>query len=293
VISHGLERVLTIEEPTRLAAPLVVSSPHSGRDDPASFLDQARLHHSVLRRSEDMHVDRLLDGISVIGAPLLKALFPRAYLDVNREEFELDPRMFDGRLPAHANTRSLRVAGGLGAIPRVVGDNLEIYSRRLPIEEALSRIAACHRPYHQALARLLNRAHRQFGVAILVDCHSMPSASVDRSGGRMVDLVLGDRFGTSASALVVDCLEHEARERGYIVARNRPYAGGYITERYGAPESGRHAVQIEINRALYMDESDGALTAGFHAMRRDLFALIANLAALPLPSAAPWRRAAE
>jgi N-formylglutamate amidohydrolase len=283
----------SIEEPLRLSSALVISSPHSGSVYPSEFLAQSRLHHSVLRRSEDMHVDRLLDGVSKLGVPMLKAHFPRAFVDVNREAFELDPRMFEGRLPPHANTRSLRVAGGLGSIPRVVGDNLEIYSKRWPVEEALMRIQTYHRPYHAALARLMNRSMRVFGVAVLLDVHSMPSASVERDNGRRVDIVVGDRFGTSASPIVVEQIEARARSLGYGVMRNRPYAGGYITEHYGAPDAGQQAVQIEINRALYMNEVDGSLHAGFERLRRDLQSMIADLCEIPLLALAPARRAAE
>ena len=187
-----------------------------------------------------------------IGAPLLRARFPRAYLDVNREPFELDPQMFEGRLPDFANTRSLRVAAGLGAIPRVVGDAQPIYRGPIPVADGLARIAALHRPYHARLAALWSsRPASRFGFAILLDCHSMPSSSVDAGGS---DIVLGDRFGSSAAGWVLDTLERALRDSGLAVRRNKPYAGGYITEHYGAPTQGRHAVQIEINRALYMDE---------------------------------------
>jgi N-formylglutamate amidohydrolase len=288
-----VDPVYSIEEPLRLASPVIVSSPHSGQVYPPEFLAQSRLHASVLRRSEDMHVDKLVEGVSLHGGPLITAHFPRAYVDANREPYELDPRMFEGRLPAHANTRSLRVAGGLGSIPRIVGDSLEIYGRRLPVEEALERIALYHKPYHAALSRLVGRTMRSFGVAILIDMHSMPSASVERDQGRRVDLVIGDRFGTSAAPVLVEWLEERLRQMGYQPMRNRPYAGGYITEHYGAPDSGQHAVQIEINRALYMNEANGALLPGFVALRRDLLSLVADLSRLPLIALAPQRRAAE
>jgi N-formylglutamate amidohydrolase len=287
------EAPFSIDEPPRLTSHLVVSSPHSGASYPASFLAASRLHRSVLRRSEDMHVDRLLEGIGIGGMPLIKAHFPRAYVDVNREPYELDPRMFDGRLPPHANTRSLRVAGGLGSIPRIVGDNLEIYGRKLPVEEALERINLCHKPYHAALSRLINRAMRTFGVVLLVDVHSMPSASVERESGRKIDIVIGDRFGTSAWPLVVERLEGSARALGYATNRNRPYAGGYITEHYGAPDAGQQALQIEINRSLYMNEATGEFNAGFDRLRRDLHRMIADLAAIAPFELAPMRRAAE
>ena len=249
----GLGAPFQVLEPAELLTPIVFDSPHSGSLYPRRFLEASRLDARTLRRSEDAFVDELVAPCVGIGAPLLKACFPRAYLDVNREPFELDPQMFEGRLPDFANTRSLRVAAGLGAIPRVVGDAQPIYRGPIPVAAALARIAALHRPYHECLTGLLERARARFGLAILIDCHSMPSASTDVAG---CDIVLGDRFGSSAAAWIVDRLEQSLRGRGLIVRRNKPYAGGYIAEHYGAPQQGRHAVQIEINRALYMDEKE-------------------------------------
>jgi N-formylglutamate amidohydrolase len=240
-----------VVEPGEIETPIVFDSPHSGSRYPRKFLEASRLDPMTLRRSEDCFVDELVVPCVAIGSPLLRARFPRAYLDVNREPYELDPQMFEGRLPDFANTRSLRVAAGLGAIPRVVGDAQPIYRGPIPVAEGLARIAALHRPYHARLAALLERARERFGFAILLDCHSMPSSSVDGGG---CDIVLGDRFGSSSAGWVLDTLEQSLRDSGLGVRRNKPYAGGYITERHGAPTQGRHAVQIEINRALYMDE---------------------------------------
>jgi N-formylglutamate amidohydrolase len=240
-----------VVEPGEIETPIVLDSPHSGSRYPRKFLEASRLDPMTLRRSEDCFVDELVVPCVAIGSPLLRARFPRAYLDVNREPYELDPQMFEGRLPDFANTRSLRVAAGLGAIPRVVGDAQPIYRGPIPVAEGLARIAALHRPYHARLAALLERARERFGFAILLDCHSMPSSSVDGGG---CDIVLGDRFGSSSAGWVLDTLEQSLRDSGLGVRRNKPYAGGYITERHGAPTQGRHAVQIEINRALYMDE---------------------------------------
>jgi N-formylglutamate amidohydrolase len=240
-----------VVEPVEIETPIVLDSPHSGSRYPRKFLEASRLDPMTLRRSEDCFVDELVAPCVAIGCPLLRARFPRAYLDVNREPYELDPQMFEGRLPDFANTRSLRVAAGLGAIPRVVGDAQPIYRGPIPVAEGLARIAALHRPYHARLAALVERARQRFGFAILLDCHSMPSSSVEGAG---CDIVLGDRFGSSAAGWVLDTLEQTLRDSGLGVRRNKPYAGGYITERHGAPTQGRHAVQIEINRALYMDE---------------------------------------
>jgi N-formylglutamate amidohydrolase len=239
-------------EPPRLVAPLVFNSPHSGSHYPRDFLAASRLDPQTLRRSEDAFVDELFLPCVALGAPLLRARFPRAFLDLNREPFELDPRMFDGPLPDSVNTRSLRVAAGLGTIPRVVGDAQPIYRDRVSVADALARIATLHHPYHQRLTGLVDRTRARFGVAILVDCHSMPSTLADAGA---LDIVLGDRFGASAAPWAVEALESALLARGYRVRRNKPYAGGYITEHYGLPAAGRHAVQIEVNRALYMDEA--------------------------------------
>ena len=180
-----------------------------------------------------------------LGAPLLRALFPRAYLDVNREPYELDPQVFEGRLPDFANTRSLRVAVGLGTIPRVVGDSQPIYKQPISVAEGLGRIEWLYRPYHEQLRALVERALRRFGRAVLIDCHSMPSNAADVAG---LDVVLGDRYGASAAPGVVEILETSLRAAGYRVRRNKPFAGGFITENFGAPSRGVDAVQIEIAR---------------------------------------------
>ncbi len=256
-----------VSDPTSQALPLVFSSPHSGCIYPDAFLSATRLDPLALRRSEDAFVDDLFAFASDIGAPLLRARFPRAFLDVNREAFELDPRMFEGRLPSYANTRSLRVAGGLGTIARLVSDGQEIYARRMSVEEGLERVAALYQPYHDELRRLLVRTLTAFNHVLLVDCHSMPSTGNDRP---RADIVLGDRYGTSCAPIVLDVMEYELRRLGYSVHRNKPYAGGFITEHYGNPKAGCHAVQIELNRALYMDEATLIPNRGFEPLRRDL-----------------------
>jgi N-formylglutamate amidohydrolase len=282
-----------IEEPARLAGPVVLNSPHSGRDYPSSFLAQSRLELSTLRRSEDTFVDELFGEGPARGVPLMRAHFPRAFLDVNREPYELDPRMFEGRLPAFANTRSLRVAGGLGTIARVVGDAREIYERRMPVTEALGRIEQFYKPYHRALRKLVGRAQKEFGFAVLIDCHSMPSTAAQREDRPRADIVLGDRYGTSCSPVITGAIERALRGRGYIVLRNKPYAGGFITEHYGDPATGLHAVQIEINRALYMDEQRYARTAAFGVLQHDLGQMIAALSALSASSLRTLPDAAE
>jgi len=242
------------------ATPLVFSSPHSGRIYPARFLKATKLDMATLRRSEDAFVDELFKPATALGAPMLCARFPRAYLDLNREPYELDPRMFEDPLPESANLRSLRVAAGLGTIPRVVADAREIYRDKLRVSDALERIKGLYEPYHAALAQLLNRARQEHGLAVLIDCHSMPTlmardGSSSRAEKRRVDFVIGDRFGASCEGRFADAIEETLRRFGYNVHRNRPYAGGFITEHYGRPRAGRHAVQIEVARSLYMDET--------------------------------------
>jgi N-formylglutamate deformylase len=274
-------------------APVVFNSPHSGARYPAAFLAATRLDALTLRRSEDAFVDELFLPAVGLGAPLMRAHFPRAFLDVNREPYELDPRMFDGRLPADANTRSLRVAGGLGTIARVVGDAQEIYAGRLPVGEALERIETLYKPYHACLRRLLDERRRRFGAVLLVDCHSMPSTGLPKDEARRPDIVLGDRYSTSCAPFITDRAEQGLRAEGFAVMRNRPYAGGYITEHYGAPAAGFHALQIEINRALYMDETNHARGPGFAALQAALAAFLGRFIAFVAAELGPLRWAAE
>ena len=291
-----LETPFCLRAPEKISAPLLFSSPHSGRIYPRAFLDASRLDANTLRTSEDGFVDELFGDVVSLGVPLLRALFPRAYLDVNREPYELDPRMFDGRLPPFANTRSVRVTGGLGTIARVVADTHEIYDRPLGIDEAMTRIEQLYKPYHRILSRQLIALRRQFGVAILIDCHSMPSiASGDEQTARP-DFVLGDRYGASCSIRITDEVQAVLENLGYSVRRNKPYAGGYITERYGKPARGLHALQIEVNRALYMDELSLDKGPGFAQTKADLTALarrLVNHVSLDPAWLAPPREAAE
>jgi len=268
-----------LTEPSAQTIPFVFNAPHAGAVYPASFLAASRLDAVALRRSEDAFVDELFATAPELGAPLMAARFPRAYLDLNREPYELDSRMFDGRLPPFANTRSMRVAGGLGTIPRIVADGQEIYQSRLPVEEALHRIEWLYKPYHRTLRQLLRRTAELFGHAVLIDCHSMPSSSVVRDDGVRADIVLGDRYGTSCANLLIDLVEAALRGRGYTVVRNKPYAGGFITEHYGEPALGRHALQVEINRALYMDERTLTKKPGFDALANDLTQAFAQVIA--------------
>jgi len=288
-----LEPPFEILEPAETQGPVVFNSPHSGSIYPRAFLSAARLDHEQLRRSEDSFVDQLFTGVVRRGFPLMRAHFPRCYVDVNREPYELDPRMFDGRLPSFANTRSMLVAGGLGTVARVVGDAQEIYPQRIPVDDALRRIEGLYKPYHRALRRLVTRVHRDFGTAILVDCHSMPSLAGSRDERPRADIVLGDRYGTSCVAGVADVVETTLHDLGYSVSRNKPYAGGFITEHYGNPPAGLHAIQLEINRALYMDERQFEPIASFGQLASDLETLADRVALIPLEELRPYRAAAE
>jgi N-formylglutamate amidohydrolase len=271
VITDEFDPPFLVTEPQGQTIPFVFNVPHAGAVYPASFLAASRLDAMALRRSEDAFVDELFAPAVGLGAPLMAACFPRAFLDLNREPYELDSRMFDGRLPPFANTRSMRVAGGLGTIPRIVADGQEIYHSRLPIDEALHRIEWLYKPYHRNLRQLVRRTADLFGHAILIDCHSMPSSSVSRDDGTRADIVLGDRYGTSCASLLIELVEAALRGRGYTVVRNKPYAGGFITEHYGEPALGRHALQVEINRSLYMDERSLEKKPGFATLTDDMF----------------------
>jgi N-formylglutamate amidohydrolase len=263
--------------PAEITRPFVFNSPHSGSHYPERFLQMIRLDEAGIRRSEDCHVDELFAGVASFGAPLLAANFPRAYLDVNREPWELDPRMFAETLPPFANARSARVAGGLGTIPRIVGEGQDIYAGRLPLAEAISRIDAFYKPYHQRLRGLLMQAHSRFGRAILIDCHSMPASIRVGENGLRPDFILGDRFGASAAPALSEQAIAILVDMGYTVAHNKPYAGGFITEHYGRPGRGLHAMQVEINRGLYMDEQSYEKSSGFEALAHDLSEFSARL----------------
>jgi N-formylglutamate amidohydrolase len=280
-------------EPAPLKGPVLFNSPHSGSAYPRAFLLSSRLDIASLRRSEDSFVDELIAGVVEQGFPMLRAHFPRCYVDVNREPYELDPRMFDGRLPSFANTRSMRVAGGLGTVARVVGDAQEIYDQRIPVTDALRRIESLYKPYHRALRRLFTKLHREFGSAILVDCHSMPSSAGSKDERPRPEFVLGDRYGTSCVGVVAETVEETLRARGYSVSRNKPYAGGFITEHYGNPAAGLHAIQLEINRALYMDERRFERSSDFGRLATDMEMLARRLREIPLEELRPYRAAAE
>ncbi|MDE0781263.1 MAG: N-formylglutamate amidohydrolase, partial [Alphaproteobacteria bacterium] len=265
-------------------APLVFSSPHSGRDYPVEFLASSQLDAKAIRRSEDSFVDELFAQAPNLGAPLLKALFPRAFVDPNREPYELDPSMFADPLPEFVNRRSSRVAAGLGTIARVVANGAEIYSCKLDFDEANARIERYYRPYHDALEDLIAHTQSMFGTCILIDCHSMPSIGgpMENDAGRrrQVDFILGDAHGRSCARPLTMLVEETLRGMGYSVVRNTPYSGGFITRNYGHPERGVHALQIEINRALYMNETTFERTEGLAQVARNMSVLTERLVEL-------------
>lgn len=248
-----------IVAPEVQTVPLVFASPHSGTDYLPDFITLSRLDPLALRRSEDSFVDEIFAAAPTRGAPLLSARFPRAYIDPNREAFELDPAMFEDELPDYVNTSSPRVAAGLGTIARVVATGAEIYRGKLRFGDALARIDQFYRPYHDALDRLVAATRARFGHCLLVDCHSMPSVGgpLDRDpGSRRVDFVLGDAYGAACAPQVTDAAHDYLESLGYVVTRNSPYAGGFTTRHYGRPDESVHTLQIEINRALYMRERE-------------------------------------
>jgi len=276
----------TVTLPKGTRSGLVVSSPHSGDRYPEVFRRMSRLDPLTLRRSEDAFVNELMAAAPGLGAPLIEALFPRAYCDLNREAYELDPAMFSDPLPDYVTTDSSKLKSGLGTVAKVVVGGLEIYPAKLPFAEAAMRIETLWRPYHAELRALLDQTRQAAGVALLLDCHSMPSIAgpnMPDNGQRRPDMVLGDFHGTSCSPRLVDRVEAYLQERGYSVARNKPYAGGYITQHYTNRPAGFQTLQIEINRDLYMDEAVIIRSAGFGRVQ----AAMAGLVELLVGSAVP------
>ncbi len=267
--------------PAEQRIPFVFNSPHSGRCYPRAFLEASRLDGVSIRYSEDCYVDELFAGVVGLGAPLLQANFPRAFLDVNREAYELDPRMFAEALPPFINSQSARVACVLGTVPRLVGEGQTIYPGRIPLKEAFYRIEELYKPYHRTLDALLHATRARFGYAVLIDCHSMPGGLRVGESGSRPDFIIGDRFGRSCCERLTHAAIALLEEMGYTVAHNKPYAGGFITEHYGRPAMACHALQIEINRSLYMNEQTLERLAGFGTLCADLHRFANDLTSLP------------
>ena len=266
-------------QPATGSVPLVLSSPHSGEIYPPSLLSEIRIQFNQLRCLEDAWVDQLFGCATELGAPLLRARFARAYVDPNREAFELDAALFEGPLPAYVNAGSVKARAGLGTIPSRIGGRA-IYRARLDFGESERRIRLAYWPYHQALQGLLARARHQFGVVLLLDCHSMPSFAGNGAASQedSVDFALGDRFGRSCAPAIIERVETVLRRGGFRVARNRPYAGGHITARYGRPETGVHALQIEVRRGLFMEELTREPHPAVADLQRVLRELLTDLA---------------
>jgi len=273
-----------IRDPEVLLSPVVFSSPHSGRDYSEAFLKSSVLDSHEIRSSEDAYVDKLVDFITEIGAPLLLAKAPRAFIDMNRSSDELDPALIEG---ARTHGQNPRVTSGLGVIPRVVSNSRSIYRGKLTKSEAELRINTYWQPYHLALNQLLKRAEQQFGYSLLIDMHSMPHEAIAHLGRlqKETQIVIGDRFGASADFGVVEMVESAFEESGLSVSRNVPFAGAFITQNYGCPGQSRHVVQIEIDRSLYLDETRVELSEDFHAFRSQICAALSKIVKYTLSEA--------
>ena len=257
--------------------PVVLTSPHSGRHYPADFLAASRLDTLGIRRSEDSFVEELFGFGPELGLPLLAATLPRAYCDLNREPWELDPDMFEDRLPDYVNATSARVSSGLGTIARIVATGEAIYRRKLRFAEAQARILNCWQPYHTTLQGLIEGTVDAFGACLVIDCHSMPRSTPFGTSARSVDVVLGDGYGTSCAPNITAFVETALTGLGFMVRRNDPYAGGYITRHYGQPHRKVHILQIELARSLYMDERIVEKNGDFTALTRRLRQFLACL----------------
>lgn len=263
--------------PERRTTSVVFASPHSGRDYPWTFLRKTVLDQHSIRSSEDAFVDELFSFAPKCGAPFLTAGAPRAFVDLNRAPDELDPALIDG---ANQRGHNPRVASGLGVIPRVVAKGRAIYRGKLPLIEAHRRIDTYWRPYHDMLGKLMAQSERMFGEAILIDCHSMPHEAMDVAARGLTarpQIVLGDRHGVSADSEIVDRIEAAFAAEGFNVVRNVPFAGAYICQTYGRPARGHHAIQIEIDRSLYMNEQMVRPNGNFEAVRRKLRRVITEI----------------
>lgn len=252
--------------PEKQTIPFIFASPHSGRSYPNHFVEASRLTPVMLRRSEDSFIDELFSNAPHFGAPLLKAEFPRAYVDPNREAFELDPTMFEDPLPDYVNTDSAKVLAGLGTVAKVVTNGEEIYRNKLQFSEIKRRVENYYFPYHEALQELIESTRCKFGICILIDCHSMPSIGgpMDNDkGNKRVDIVLGNNCDTSCSPRLFSYAFERLKQQGLRIYCNEPYSGGYTTCHYGKPSQGVHTLQIEVNRSLYMNETTIKKHSGF------------------------------
>jgi N-formylglutamate amidohydrolase len=266
--------------PDEQTIPFIFASPHSGRRYPTAFIEASRLTPVMLRRSEDSFIDELFSKAPNYGAPLLKATFPRAYVDPNREPFELDPTMFEDQLPDYVNTNSAKISAGLGTVARVVINGENIYRKKLKFLEIKRRVESSYFPYHQALQQLIENTRIKFGFCILIDCHSMPSIGDPMdgdTGNNRVDIVLGNNHDASCAPQLLSYTSASLKRQGLSICRNKPYSGGYTTCHYGKPDKGVHALQIEINRSLYMNETNIEKHGGFFELSDKVTRVIFDL----------------
>lgn len=278
-----------LTRPRTWQAPFIFASPHSGRHYPSRFLASSILDLPDLRRSEDAYVDTLLPDADDLGVPVLVARFPRAFVDVNRAANELDPGMFSSAQALSGISRSNRVIAGFGVIPKLAAAGRAIYGRRLPSTEATARMEMCYWPYHETLQSLIDECKSIFGMAIVIDWHSMPSTSAN--GQPLADIILGNRYGASCDSSICGPWQESFEEVNLNVRRNSPYAGGYVTTTYGRPLKGVHALQIEINRGLYLDENrTHRLGLPYRRLRDQIASAIGKVISGTL---LPWRQAAE
>jgi N-formylglutamate amidohydrolase len=268
----------TLSRPSAAQRPVIFASPHSGRHYPDSFLQNLRVPLIDLRQTEDAYVDELFSEAPDAGASLLHATYSRSFVDLNRDSRELDPAMFAGDPPGPVAAPSVRVEAGLGCFPRIGARGETIYAKKLSTHDGLARLSGVHEPYHRMLATEIAALHQASGCALLIDCHSMPSAQPGRPA--LPDFVLGDRFGSSCTGQLTSLVERALRAKGYTVVRNAPYAGGYTTRRYGRPKRHVHALQIEINRQLYLDEKTVEPHEGMANLRVELADLSREIVAL-------------
>lgn len=270
-----------VMEPAEVRVPFLFNSPHSGRLYPSAFIAQSILRPDQIRLSEDAFVDLIFHDVVAMGAAFMRVNFPRAFLDVNRGPYELDQAFFMDALPDFVPPPSLRAKAGLGTVPSVVAVNTKLYEKPLLFSDARERIEQFYFPYHKALEAELCRIEKQFGYAVLIDCHSMPGNLKYFEGKQQPDIILGDCHGRSCAPELLEYLTELFREKGYFVAHNQPYSGGYITNHYGAPMQNRHVLQIEINRDLYLNEHLMEPHSGFLKLHTDIMAVCADLVSLP------------
>ena len=269
----------TIVEPSTLTSGVVFALPHSGRDYGVSFLNQSILDKISIRSSEDAFLDQLIDGIENYGAPKIIANAPRAFIDLNRSKDELDPALISG---IKNNIRSPRISSGLGVIPRVVSHGKEIYRGKLSLEQAQSRIEYYWKPYHKDLANLLKRAQSIYGQSLLIDIHSMPHEAVSTQSSfiRAPEIIVGDRFGMSSDPEFTNLIVSILKQHGFTVAKNTPFAGAFITKHHGKIKERTHAIQLEIDRSLYMDEERISPNSGFEKLKAQLFPALIQISSL-------------